>query len=288
MPARLLAPSTVTRLGRLRLRLARRVDGRFAGGHAAIGYGSSQDFADYREYTDGDDPRLLDPYAYARLGRRLVKLYAAEDTAAVRIVLDASASMGSGAKQRAAATVAAALVALTAAGGDRARLLFAAGATDPGPWFAGPGALPAAETRLRNAPEPAGVADLAGALRRAAAEGPRGPVVLISDLFTDDWEGVLRLLGSPRRDALLVHLLGREDLEPTVRGDVRLVDVETDAEVEVAVAEAALVRHAATRDAWLADVQRVSGARGVAYVRFVDDEPVESLLATLARLGLVA
>lgn len=284
---RLLAPATVARLGRLRLRLARRVDGRFAGGHPAIGYGSSQDFVDYRQYVPGDDPRLLDPYAYARLGRRLVKLYTAEDTAAVRIVVDTSGSMA-GAKHRAAAGAAAAIAAVAVAGGDRARVLLAGERTDAGPWYGGPAVLPAIEARLLGAPEPAGAADLTAALRRAASEGPRGPVVLVSDLFSNDWEGVLRLLGSARRDALLVHLLGREDLEPSVRGDVRLVDVETGAEVEVAVAEAALARHAALRDAWLADVQRVSGARGVAYTRLVDDQTVEALLAELARLGLLA
>lgn len=285
---RLLAPQAVARLARLRLGLRRRVGGRWTGGHAALGHGSSQDFADYREYTAGDDPRTLDPHAYARLGRRLVRLYTAEDSAALRVVVDASASMAVGAKGQAAAAVAAALVVVAVAGGDRARVLLAGDRVDPGPWYAGPGALPGVESRLLRAAAGTGTADLAAALRRAAAEGPRGPVVLVSDLLTDTWEDTLRLLGSGRGDALLVHLLGREDLEPTVRGDVRLADVETGAEVEVAVADGALARYAARRDAWLDDVARTCGARGVAYARLADDEPVDTFCTLdLARVGFL-
>jgi uncharacterized protein (DUF58 family) len=273
----LLDPGAVARLGRLRLRLRARVEGRFAGAHRARGQGSSQDFADYREYTRGDDPRLVDRHAYARLGRRLVKLYAAEDTAAVRVVLDASASMGFGAKWVAARAVALGLASVTAAGGDRVRLLLAGEAVDPGPWFGGPATVPAALVRLGRAEPAAGAGDLAAALRVARGDGPPGPVVLVSDLLVDGWEDVVRTLGSAGTDALLVHTLGREDLEPRVDGDVRVVDAETGAEVEFAASPGALQRHADRRDAWLADVTRTCGARGVAYARLVDDQPAEDV-----------
>lgn len=283
-PTRLLDPATLAELGRLRLALRRRVDGRFTGSHAARGHGQSLDFADYREYLPGDDPRLLDPHAYARLGRRLVKLFAAEDTAAVRVVLDSSASMAT--TWRSAQRAAAVVVALAAIGGDRARLLVAGETTDAGPWFAGPAALPAAERRLADV-EPVGRADLEGALRRAASEGPRGPVVLVSDMLDESWATAVRLLGVGRGDALLVHTLAREELEPTVRGDARLVDVETGGEVEVAVTDARLTEHAARRDAWLLDVERSCRRRGVAYHRAVDDDPLSRLAgAALLRLGL--
>lgn len=285
---RLLDPATVARLGRLRLALRRRVEGRYAGGHRARGFGSSQDFADYREYTPGDDPRLLDPHAYARHGKRLVKLYAAEDTAAVRVVVDCSASMGFGGKRTAALRVAAALAAVTAAGGDRVRVLLAGESIDAGPWFAGPATLPAVEARLRAAPPPAGGADLTAALRRAHGEGPRGPVVLVSDLLAEGWEEAVRLLGSRRTDAVLVHLLGRDELVPPVRGDVRLFDAETGAEVELAVAGDALDRYRQRLASWLEEVRRACGARGVAYARHADDEPLDGLITlALPRLGLV-
>jgi uncharacterized protein (DUF58 family) len=278
----------VARLGRLRLGGRRRVEGRFAGAHASRRYGTSLDFADYREYVPGDDLRRIDLHARARLGKTLVKLYDAEDEAALRVVVDLSASMGFGDKPRAAREVAAALAVVAGGGGDRVRVLLAGAAVDAGPWFKGPAALPQVEARLLAAAG-ARQTDLPAALRRAHGEGPRGPVVLVSDLLFDGWEAVVAALGAGRGEAVLVHLLGRTDLEPDVRGDLRLADAETGAEVEVGVAEHALQAYAATRDAWLDDVARTCGAHGVAYARLVDDEPVEPLVAVrLTGLGVVA
>jgi hypothetical protein len=143
-----LPAATVAKLARLRLAGRRRVEGRFSGGHLSRRYGSSMDFADYREYVPGDDPRHIDTHAHARLGKRLIKLYDAEDEAALRVVIDRSASMGFGRKLQAAVEVAAAFAVIATATGDRVRLLLAGEATDPGPWFRGQGAMAAVDHRL--------------------------------------------------------------------------------------------------------------------------------------------
>lgn len=280
-----LDPATVARLRRLRLVTRRRVDGRYAGAHASRRHGTSLDFADYRAYVAGDDPRWVDAQAYARLGRLLTKRYEAEYEAALRIVVDASASMGFGGKAAALRAVAAGLATVALGGGDRVRVLLAGTQLDPGPWLRGARGLAGAQQRLTGA-ETGGTADLAAAVRRARAEGPRGPVVLVSDLLFDRWEEVVTELAGG--DAILVHLLGRADVDPDVRGDLRLVDAETGVEVEVAVGERALADFASTRDAWLERVRRAATGRGVVYARHLDDEPVEEFLAVhLTRLGVL-
>ncbi|MBA2317064.1 MAG: DUF58 domain-containing protein [Euzebyales bacterium] len=285
---RILAPELVARLGRFRLGGRRRVEGRFAGGHASRRFGSSVEFADHRAYIAGDDPRRVDWHAHARIGRLLVKLFEAEDEAALRVVVDASASMGFGAKLDRARQVAAALVAVAAVGGDRVRVLIAGDGVDPGPWYRGASALPAAELRLLRAGA-TGRADLPSALRRARAEGPRGPIVLVSDLLFDGWEDTVRVLGAGDADAALVHVLGRADVDPDLDGDLRLVDSETGQEREVGVSGDVRAAYAATVERWLDDVARRCGAAGVALARLHDDEPVEDLLAlVLPRLGVIA
>lgn len=282
----LLDPALVGRLGRLRLRTRRRVAGRFTGAHPSRRFGTSLDFADYRPYVPGDDPRWVDAHAYARLGRLLTKRYTAEDEAALRVVVDASASMGFGAKRQAAQAVAAGLATVALGGGDRLRVLLAGEDVDAGPWLRGGRGMAGARARLEMLAT-GGRADLAGAVRRAHADGPAGPVVLVSDLLFDGWEEAVVALAAG--EGVLVHLLGRADLEPDLRGDLRLVDAETGEEVEVAVAERSLADHAAARDAWLDDVRSAATGRGVVYARHVDDEPVEHLLAvTLTGLGVLA
>lgn len=318
----LLPPELLARLAGFRLANRHRVQGRYAGSHRSRRLGQSLDFADEREYVPGDDPRSIDLNASRRLGRLLVKLYEAEDEAAVRLVLDLSASMGFGRKTAAARQVTAAFAALAAGGQDRVRVLLVGGrpvpptanessggssptegharrgggdAVDAGPWFRGPSTLPAVEHRLLStAPpdgsgEPAGRAHLVAALRQAHGEGPRGPVVLISDLLFPGWQGVVRALASGRGDAVLVHVLGREDLEPTMRGDLRLVDAETGEVTEVGITDDALDDYRATRDAWLEEVETTVASHGIGYARAVDDTDIGDLLLTdLRGLGVLA
>lgn len=305
MKAGLLEPALIARLSGLRLATRRRVTGRYAGGHRSKRHGSSLEFADYREYVAGDDPRRVDLSAYRRLGKLLVKLTEAEDEAPLRVVLDHSRSMAFGSKGQRARELAAALTVLGTAGADPVRILLAGTArdplaVDPGPWMRGRSALPIAVNRLLAAvPEPLDPEDdvaptdptraIVDALHRAHGEGARGPVLLISDLLFDGFDAVLRALAGRGGDAVLVHLLGREDLEPTLRGDLRLVDVETGLDVEVAIDERGLAAYAAGRDLWLDEVDETAGRHGITVVRVIDDQPLEDVLLTGFRAaGIVA
>lgn len=284
----LLDPATVARLSRLRLAGRRRVEGRFSGAHASRRYGASLDFADYREYVPGDDLRRIDVHAHARLGKRLVKLYDAEDEAALRVVVDLSASMAFGRKLAVARQIAAALAVVAVGGGDRVRLLLSRAEVDAGPWFRGSPALGMIDARLGEAAAE-GRADLVAGLRRALGEGPRGPVVLVSDLLFEEWETALDTLGLGRADTCLVQVLARTDVEPELDGDLRLADAETGAEVEVGIAGSTLAEYADVVRRWLADVDAACGTRGIACARIIDDEPLDDfLLATLPAVGILA
>ncbi|WPX40261.1 DUF58 domain-containing protein [Akkermansia sp. N21116] len=63
------------------------------GGWKGNDTGSSIDFQDHRDYQWGDDPRAIHWAAYARTGQLTMKLYRAEVSPIVEIVLDASPSM---------------------------------------------------------------------------------------------------------------------------------------------------------------------------------------------------
>lgn len=94
-PANLLDASFLARLERLRVVAKRASPSQSAGERRSTLKGSSVEFADHRDYQPGDDPRLLDWNAYARLEKLFVKLFLHEADIAVHILLDASASMGS-------------------------------------------------------------------------------------------------------------------------------------------------------------------------------------------------
>ena len=72
------------------------VRGGLKGGRRSVKRGQSVEFADYRDYTLGDDLRQLDWNVYARLEKLFVKLFIEEEDVTVTSSLDASASMASG------------------------------------------------------------------------------------------------------------------------------------------------------------------------------------------------
>ena len=75
----LLEPGLLRRLEALALQVRRSITGQVAGERRSRRYGRSVEFADFRSYTPGDDFRLIDWNAYARLDRFLLRLFVAEE-----------------------------------------------------------------------------------------------------------------------------------------------------------------------------------------------------------------
>src|SRR5712691_7914348 len=93
MSNRLLTPELLRRLEQFQLLAARRAKSSARGERRSRARGQSVEFADYRNYTHGDDFRYLDWNLYGRLERLFLKLYEEERELPVRIFLDASESM---------------------------------------------------------------------------------------------------------------------------------------------------------------------------------------------------
>jgi uncharacterized protein (DUF58 family) len=114
------------RLEQLELASRRLTAGRMKGERRSTRRGQSVEFADYRNYSAGDDLRQLDWNAYARLEKLFVKLFVEEEDVTVHILVDASRSMDYGEpnKLEAARRAAAALGYLGLASMDRVSVAF--------------------------------------------------------------------------------------------------------------------------------------------------------------------
>lgn len=104
------------------------VEGYLSGLHRSRFQGFGSEFVQYRAYTPGEDPRLIDWKAYARRNRLQTKIFQEETNMTCSIVLDASASMdykgsrGSCSKFDYARMIAAALAYLALRQGDQVAL----------------------------------------------------------------------------------------------------------------------------------------------------------------------
>ena len=283
----LLEPSELESLERLAIATRSRLLGFFSGDHRSKRFGSSLDFADYREYKPGDDFRRIDAALSARLDRLFLKLFEAEEDVPVRIVVDASASMGFGGKLEQASRIAAAFAHVALVQSDRVRLYAAReGGAEVSRWFRAKADGHAAMGWLGSL-RANGSTGLRQTVRGIREEGRAGMVIVIGDLLEPDWEEAVRRL-SPPGEAAVVHVLSGDELEPAFEGDLTLVDAETGREVEVTASAEMVDAYRARLASFLDGVRSACTSRGIAYaLARSDDDVMDLFMRTFRREQVV-
>lgn len=234
----------------LRIRSRMVAEGVYAGAHRSARRGSGIEFGGHRQYVPGDDLRWLDRRALLRHGRLLVRQFETETDRALRLVVDASASMGyrgsrepgraRDTKLGTAALVAAALARIAIASGDPIGLTY----------FGGDGVRPVSVSGGREAfdrvigsledaraggdavRDPSLLDQALAILARAARRG--SVIVVISDLLDlpDDAAEHFAAIAARGRSLVVVQLLDPDELDLPFDGTVRLRSLEGDVVVE--------------------------------------------------------
>ena len=206
------------------------VRGGLKGGRRSVKRGQSVEFADYRDYTLGDDLRQLDWNVYARLEKLFVKLFVEEEDVTVTFLIDASPRRwrsGSPQKLLFAKRAAAALgyIAPVQRGPRRGERRSPGGRPGARAACAAPaGSSGSSPTCPRSRPAE-GPTDLVAAARHAAAQlDGRGVIVLLSDLLDPAADRVIRELAATGSELIVLHVLSPDELDPPLEGDLRLVD----------------------------------------------------------------
>jgi uncharacterized protein (DUF58 family) len=288
----LLEPEFLRKLEQLSIVSKRAFSGQLKGEKRSTKRGTSVEFADYRDYSHGDDLRRVDWNTYARLERLFLKLFVEEEDLHVYLLLDASRSMdfGSPTKLEYARRVAAALgyVGLTnydrvgaAVFNDRlrGRLAPVRGRAQSFTLF----------DFLQKA-MPDGQTSFAHSLREYALRtGRPGVAIVISDFFNSDYEEGLKSLLARRFQVTLVHVLDEAELRPEMVGDLKLVDSETGEEREISISPGLLRDYQAAVDRFCGGLQGFCRRYGLDYIRTTTATPFEDLvLKYLRRTGLVS
>jgi uncharacterized protein (DUF58 family) len=272
-------------LERLRI-VARRVAprGRYAE-QRSRDRGSGLEFKDHRAYAAGDDLRTVDWNVYRRLGRMFLRIFEELEDLPLYLLVDVSASGFHEDPPRARA-------------GMRAALALAAislGQHDPVGVYpfsddvrvlvrptAGKNRVLGLAQRMSEL-EPAGRTDLARALATFSTLRLReGLVVVVSDFFDPaGLDAVTAALGKLRHRLLLVRLKRAADAEPTLRGDLRLVDCESGAGEDVSIGPAALERYRAAYARFEEGLASFALARGAGLLTLDADADVAPQLERL-------
>jgi uncharacterized protein (DUF58 family) len=282
----------LARLSQLELVARGPMEGSVSGRHQSPHRGSSVEFAEYRKYVPGDDPRHLDWRVLARSDRFYLKEFEADTNLRCYLVLDCSGSMGFGSNSETkfayARRLAATLAYLAMLQGDAVGLsLCADELVRDIPPRRNPSHLQHIFDALA-AGTPSGETGIVGALHTLAEKIRRRALVIVfSDLFCEP-AGLLHCfqhLRFRKHDLAVFHLLDQTELEFQFDRPIRFVDMENGSSV---VAEPGLIypRYRAALDQYLDTMRKGCREFKVDYRLVTTDRDYEKVLADflLARL----
>ncbi len=279
-------PDVIAQISDLTLRSRRLVEGAISGQHRSPFHGFNIEFAEYRDYTPGDDLRRLDWRVFARSDRHYIKQYEEESNVRVTFLIDASASMnyrGSAtlSKFDYAATLSIALAMLLVRQQDPVGLvLFDEGATTVLPPSATQAQIVVMSGLLERC-QPTRKTELGGLLQTLGDQfRRRNLLVIVSDLFTDlgaFYDGLNRLRFGGH-EVLVMQVLDRDELELPFDGPTIFHDIEGEEEL---FAEPWAFRRSYQKamKEFLDGVRRECGNRGYDHVHFLTDDPLGSSLS---------
>src|SRR5512140_1625179 len=259
------------------------------GGHNLSHFsGQGQEFLDHRHFHHGDDLRAVNWRAYMRFEKLFLKMFRVEPHTPVRMLLDTSDSMATGAPSKFdyARKLAAALCYVGLVRLDSILIQpFGEGLFDCFRCSGGRHRFgPAADFLGQLVPR--GRTDYFHVVRRFISEFPqRGLLVVISDFLDDrDCERPLEYLADYGHELLLIHLWAEEDRTPPWDGDLELIDAETDAKLEIAFGPDARTAYTEAFDDWARTLQETVVRKGGRYVGLSTSMAIEdAVFGPLAR-----
>ncbi len=287
-------PAALMQLQSLELRARHVVQGFMMGLNRSPYHGFSVEFTEYRQYTQGDDPRHLDWRLFARTDRYYIKRFEDETNLRCLLLLDASKSMNFGSigyrKSDYARTLAATLGYFLSTQRDAVGLAtFAAEIEDYIPPRYRSGHLHRLMVSLEKAAE-GGTTHLARPLIQIAERlNKRGMLVLMSDLLAplETLEESLGSLTVRGQDVIVFHILDPEELKFDFSDPELFVDLETNHKLYVdpsAVRGEYLQRFGEH----LSAIESICSRLGLVYHRLSTDTPLETALPEVIRVRMQA
>ncbi|HEY2934534.1 MAG TPA: DUF58 domain-containing protein [Acidobacteriota bacterium] len=277
-------PTVLQMLSNLQLVAKVVVEGFLSGLHRSPYHGFSVDFAEYREYSEGDDLRTVDWNVFARSDRYYVKKYEGETNTALHFLLDVSGSMSYGSGSVSKLDYARFLVASLAYFASRQKDAVGLYIFDQQIREFLPPRLRRTHmhqflTLLKTA-KAAGTTGWNRPLERVAQlASRRGMIVMVSDFYSDleDLFRGARFFQSRGNEVILFQVLDPYELEFPFEGPVLLEDVETEDRV--------MVVPQATRKAYLENFQQHqerlregAATAGIDYKVVRTDQPLDETL----------
>ena len=251
--------------------------------------GSGIEFADHRKYALGDDFRYIDWNLYGRIDRLLLRLFEEEEDLHIYILIDTSRSMliGDPLKLHYAMQVGAALAYVGLANLDRVGFIPFSDRLK--------GRMPPARGKRRifkvfeflRSVEAGGVTRLGTCMDKFVHQNKRrGLAVLISDFYDPrGFEEGINELRYNKFEPFVLQVYDQREANPTLHGDLTLVDCETGEAKEVTISRSLLEQYRVEHEKYCQELSDFCTARAIPYFRTHTRIPFDELVLRIFRIG---
>jgi uncharacterized protein (DUF58 family) len=278
------------KLERLTLHWRKSFTGAIGGRRPSRFSGPGQEFLDHRNFHQGDDLRAVNWRAYMRLEKLFLKMFQIEPRIPVRLLLDVSASMGTGggAKFEYAQRLTAALSYVGLVRLDTIHLqpfhdrLLESFICSGGRHRFQPA------VRYLSSLSPSGTTNYMQVAKQFANNYPqRGLLLVISDFLDgEDACRPLQYLAELGHELLLIQLWSKEDREPSWDGQVELTDAETGDYIELSLDSDARAAYTRAFDGYAMQLTDVANRNGGRYVPLsIETSLEEAIFSSLMHSG---
>ncbi len=288
MPQKLIDAELMKKIEKLSIASKRMFPGAMKGKRRSPKRGSSVEFADYRDYQLGDDFRFVDWNIYARLDRLFLKTFVEEENIFIHILLDSSVSMtfGSPSKLEYGKRVAAVLGYIGLVGLDMVTVAtFAEDVTGQVRPLRGKDRIFTLLDFLENI-QPSQQTRMDASLQRYVLKmAHAGVAIVISDFLVPQagYEAGLKALMYKNFDVNVIHVMSEEELNPSLSGELRLLDAETGETKEITVTERMLEGYRKRLGRFCDGLNQFCARNNMTYLRVSTSLPFEDLILRVLR-----
>ena len=285
----ILDPEFMSKLDQLELISRKIFTGRMKGERRSKKRGISIEFADYRDYSPGDDLRFLDWNIYGRLDRLFLKLFMEEEDLFVYLLVDRSISMdfGEPTKLDYAKKVAAALGYIALVNMERVSV---GGFSDTVHDYFRPSRGKGNSWKLfqfLESIQPDGSTVLVESCRNfALRHQTKGVVIILSDFMDPSgYDAAFQYFVGQKYEVFAIQILSDEEVEPPFAGDLKLVDAETGTNAEITVSGPLLKAYRNRLQNFTDGLKNYCTQRGIAYLYTTTSMPFDQLILNYFRQG---
>ncbi len=298
MSHKIITDEFIHRLESLTYHMGAPMRGFFGGNHKTKSYGSTVEFADFREYVLGDDLRYIDWNLYSRFEKHYVKLFVDERQMITNIFIDCSASMAKidPDKGRFALRTAAAIGYLAIHSLDRLSFHLLQGdiAHKEDSVITGKDAFFRSVSKLENVKFKGEVDIQKSILSTMNIGGNDGLCIIISDFLSENnWKKAVDYLLYKKKQVMLIQVLSPTEIDPPYRGRIQLVDSEAtntfdDRNFKMNITKSHIEAYKQALHDYQTEIKQYCSARSVHFISASSDDQLEELIFDkLERVGTV-